>query len=42
MQERACALLDALLDAGQPVGPPFRRWTTLQELETVLHGTASA
>jgi putative ATP-dependent endonuclease of the OLD family len=40
MRDRACALLDALLDTGQPVGAPFRRWTTLQELEAALPGVA--
>lgn len=42
LQERACALLDGLLDSAQPVAAPFRRWTTLADLQVAIASPATA
>ncbi|WP_377161706.1 ATP-dependent endonuclease [Roseateles sp. UC29_93] len=42
LQERACGLLDALLDPAQLVGEPFHRWTTLADLQAAIAGPAPA
>ena len=42
LQARTCALLGALLDSAQPVGAPFRGWTTLADLQAALPWPATA